>query len=98
MRINKSAALAGVAALALALSACGGGATTSPSAPAGSESAAPGGDKLSVANVVNGSLGDQGFFDDAERHCRDPDAFGREVGPRTVAACVPGLVALGLAQ
>ena len=28
---------------------------------------APGGDKLSVANVVNGSLGDQGFFDDAER-------------------------------
>ena len=79
MRINKSAALAGVAALALALSACGGGATTSPSAPAGSESAAPGGDKLSVANVVNGSLGDQGFFDDAERGMQALKTAGHKV-------------------
>ena len=65
MRINKSAAIAGVAALALALSACGGGATPAPSEPAGSGS--PAADLISVANVVNGSLGDQGFFDDAER-------------------------------
>lgn len=51
--------LAVTAALALALSACSGGST-----PASSGSS---GGKLSVALAVNGALGDQGFFDDAQR-------------------------------
>jgi len=51
--------LAASAVLALGLSACSGGST-----PASSGSA---GGKLSVALAVNGALGDQGFFDDAER-------------------------------
>lgn len=51
--------LAITAALALALSACSGASTPS-------SSGSPGG-KLSVALAVNGALGDQGFFDDAQR-------------------------------
>ena len=57
---------AAVAAVALlALTACGGGAEE---APVGDGGAASGeGGNVSVAHVVAGALGDQGFFDDAER-------------------------------
>ncbi|MCA0250754.1 MAG: BMP family ABC transporter substrate-binding protein [Actinobacteria bacterium] len=71
MRIRTTGAIAGVAALALALTACGGGSTPTAAPgteqPATSPGAAPSGDLLSIANVVNGGLGDQGFFDDAQR-------------------------------
>ena len=54
-----------LATMALLLAACSGG-TTSTTGATGSPSAgaatAP-----SVANVINGPLGDQGFFDDAAR-------------------------------
>lgn len=65
MRIRLGRGLAGVAALALVLTGCGGN-TTDPASPEPGGSA-PGTEKLSVANVVNGPLGDQGFFDDAQR-------------------------------
>ncbi|MDL9978425.1 BMP family lipoprotein [Microbacterium sp. ASV49] len=51
--------LAVTAALALALSACSGGSTPS--------SSGSNGGKATVALAVNGALGDQGFFDDAQR-------------------------------
>jgi basic membrane protein A len=52
--------LAASAALALGLSACSG-------SSGGTSTTSAGGGKLSVALAVNGALGDQGFFDDAQR-------------------------------
>ncbi len=62
-------AAAAIAAGVLALTACSSpnGGTSSAPAPSAPQSAATDGDLLSVANVVNGPLGDRGFFDDAER-------------------------------
>lgn len=64
--------LAVSAVLALGLSACSG--TPSSSSTTG---AAKG--KLSVALAVNGALGDQGFFDDAERGMQDIKKEGHKV-------------------
>lgn len=62
MRIGIARGLAGVAAIALALTGC-----STTTAPSTGTSESTGAKMLSVANVVNGPLGDQGFFDDAER-------------------------------
>ncbi|MCA0295543.1 MAG: BMP family ABC transporter substrate-binding protein [Actinobacteria bacterium] len=56
-------ALAVGAGVALLFTGCSSGNTASPSAGASGSSAAKG----SVVNVMNGPLGDSGFFDDAER-------------------------------
>lgn len=77
MRIRKNGAVAALAAVTLALTACGGGGNGTP----GQESSgggAGGGDLLTVANVVNGYLGDQGFYDDAERGIQALAAAGHE--------------------
>ena len=66
MRIRTSRVLAALVASMLALTACGGGGSTNPTDSA-SNGGGGGGDLLSIANIVNGTLGDQGFFDDAER-------------------------------
>ncbi len=72
MKHGRFGGFAIVTAAALTLAACSGG--TSGAAPGGDSSSAggasssSGGDKpLRVVNVINGSLGDQGFFDDAAR-------------------------------
>lgn len=65
MKSRTRGLLAATAALALALSACG-GSTSDTSAGGGNG----GSGKLagySVSHIVNGYLGDQGFFDDAQR-------------------------------
>lgn len=70
MRIRKASGLGVAIAATLALAACGGGGggSASPSADGGSSDAGTGGEGgISVVNVVNGPLGDQGFFDDAAR-------------------------------
>ena len=65
MRIRTRRALAVLVTSVLALTACGGGGSSTPTESA---TGGDGGEKLlSVANIVNGTLGDQGFFDDAER-------------------------------
>lgn len=65
MRIRTRRALAVLVTSVLALTACGGGGSSTPTESA---TGGGGGEKLlSVANIVNGTLGDQGFFDDAER-------------------------------
>lgn len=73
-------AAAAIAAGVLALTACSSpnGGTSSAPAPSDSQSAATDGDLLSVANVVNGYLGDQGFFDDAERGIQELAAAGHK--------------------
>lgn len=57
--------LAVAAVAALSLTACGGSAKTT--SPGATGSSMGGASHPSVANVVNGALGDQGFFDDAAR-------------------------------
>lgn len=64
MRIGIARGLAGAAAIALALTGCSSSPAAGPSAGTSGSTAAK---MLSVANVVNGPLGDQGFFDDAQR-------------------------------
>ncbi len=60
------------------LTACGGG--DAAEEPAGGEGAAAESDgPPSVANVVNGPLGDQGFFDDAARGMAEMEAAGSEI-------------------
>ena len=73
-------AAAAIAAGVLALTACSSpnGGTSSAPAPSAPQSAATDGDLLSVANVVNGYLGDQGFFDDAERGIQELAAAGHK--------------------
>ncbi|EYR65045.1 ABC transporter substrate-binding protein [Actinotalea ferrariae CF5-4] len=64
MNTRLTTGLALSVAAALTLAACGGGdAAEEPAAGGGEE----GTDAPSVAHVINGSLGDQGFFDDAAR-------------------------------
>jgi len=72
-----------VATMALLLAACGSGTTTATTAPvtgataaasAGATTTAP-----SVANVINGPLGDQGFFDDAARGMALMEASGSKI-------------------
>ncbi len=58
MNARRIGLVAAGAILAVALSACSGGGAATPSGSAGG--------KLSVALAVNGALGDQGFFDDAQ--------------------------------
>ncbi len=76
MKIRKSGVVAGIAAFALALAACGSGGTAT-SAPETTTAAGEG--LLSYANIVNGTLGDQGFFDDAERGMQELAAAGHKV-------------------
>lgn len=59
MKIRSYGLMAAVATLVLALTACGGGG-------GGSTEGGSSDELLSVANVVPGNLGDQGFFDDAQ--------------------------------
>ncbi|MDO8106753.1 BMP family ABC transporter substrate-binding protein [Isoptericola sp. b441] len=69
MKHGRFGGLAIAAAAALTLAACSGG-TTSAASSGDTSSSSSGGsaDKpLRVVNVINGSLGDQGFFDDAAR-------------------------------
>lgn len=63
MNTRLTTGLAMTVVAAFALTACGGGDATEPDAAAGGQ----GSDAPSVANVINGPLGDQGFFDDAAR-------------------------------
>lgn len=76
-RTARGMSVAFVAALALA--ACGGG--DSPSEDPTTSDAAPeeGGDGISVVNVINGPLGDQGFFDDAARGMDMIEAAGHTI-------------------
>jgi basic membrane protein A len=66
MKASTKGALAVLATGALLLTACGG--SSSSSASSSSSSSGGGGSaRPSVVNVINGPLGDQGFFDDAAR-------------------------------
>ncbi|WP_127128799.1 BMP family protein [Georgenia sp. SYP-B2076] len=73
----KQRLIGGLAAVAtaLTLTACGGGAAEpEESAGTGAEGGAP-----SVANVINGPLGDQGFFDDAARGMAEMEKAGSKI-------------------
>src|ERR687885_1361332 len=61
-------------AAAVTLAGCGSSSSTSSSTASGSGGA--GASKPSVANVVNGPLGDQGFFDDAARGMKTLESSG----------------------
>jgi basic membrane protein A len=63
---KRSIGIAALAAVSVVLAGCG---SSSSGGPSSSTAAAGGGgaSKPSVANVINGPLGDQGFFDDAAR-------------------------------
>ncbi len=66
-------------AATLALAACGGGGGTSPTTDGtGGEPTDAGDGGLSVVNVINGPLGDQGFFDDAARGMAALEAAGNK--------------------
>lgn len=68
-------ALALAATAALALSGCSGGSSGGDDAGSGDAS---GDGAYKVANVVSGNLGDQGFFDDAERGIQELKSDGDE--------------------
>lgn len=74
MRIRAKGVIAALAATVLALTACGGGGDDAPDGDSGGSDDG----LLSVANVVNGTLGDQGFFDDAERGIQELAAAGHK--------------------
>jgi basic membrane protein A len=65
-----------LAAAAVALAGCGSSSGTSTTTTSGSAGAAA--SKPSVANVVNGPLGDQGFFDDAARGMKELESAGHK--------------------
>lgn len=82
MQVRTRAGLASVTTAALLLTACGGSAKTGSTSGSGSGSAggsAGAAKQLSVVNVVNGPLGDQGFFDDAARGIKAIGAAGSKV-------------------
>jgi basic membrane protein A len=62
MKRQLARGLAGAVVAALSLTACGGSSGESSGGGGSADSSTP-----SVANVINGPLGDQGFFDDAAR-------------------------------
>lgn len=71
MNRNRIGLLAATAVLALGLNACSG--------PSGSPAGESSGDgKFSVAFAVNGPLGDQGFFDDAQRGIKELEKDGHK--------------------
>lgn len=75
MKGSTKGALAVLATGALLLTACGSSGGSSSSSSSGS-----GGSKRpSVVNVVNGPLGDQGFFDDAARGMKKIEAEGSKI-------------------
>ena len=78
MKQQVARGLAGAVAIALALTACGGG---SDDAASGSGGGGGGGESSnpSVANVINGPLGDQGFFDDAARGMAELEKAGSKI-------------------
>jgi len=72
---KRSLGIAVLAAVSVTLAGCGSsssGGTSSSTASGGSAGAS----KPSVANVVNGPLGDQGFFDDAARGMKSLESSG----------------------
>ena len=78
-RLTTGMAIAAVAALTL--TACGGGdgnGNGDPTAAPG-DGGDNGSDAPSVANVINGALGDQGFFDDAARGMALLEEAGSEI-------------------
>ena len=75
MNTRLTSGLAVAAAAALALSACSSGGTdTATDGGAAGDDGAP-----SVVNVINGSLGDQGFFDDAGRGMKMLEEAGSKI-------------------
>jgi basic membrane protein A len=71
---QRSLGIAVLAAASVTLAACGSSSSSSSSTASGSGGA--GTSKPSVANVVNGPLGDQGFFDDAARGMKELETAG----------------------
>jgi len=72
---KRSLGIAVLAAVSVTLAGCGSSSSsTSSSTASGSGGAAA--SKPSVANVVNGPLGDQGFFDDAARGMKELETAG----------------------
>jgi len=71
---KRSIGIALVSAAAVALAGCGSSSSTSSSTAGGGGGAAA--SKPSVANVGNGPLGDQGFFDDAARGMKQLESAG----------------------
>jgi basic membrane protein A len=74
---KRSLAIAVLAAVSVTLAGCGSsssGGTSTTTASGGSAGAS----KPSVANVVNGPLGDQGFFDDAARGMKELESAGHK--------------------
>jgi basic membrane protein A len=72
---KRSLGIAVLAAVSVTLAGCGSSSSsTSSSTASGSGGAAA--SKPSVANVVNGPLGDQGFFDDAARGIKELETAG----------------------
>jgi basic membrane protein A len=74
---KRSLGIAVLAAVSVTLAGCGSsssGGTSTTTASGGSAGAS----KPSVANVVNGPLGDQGFFDDAARGMKELESAGHK--------------------
>jgi basic membrane protein A len=67
--------LAAAVVVALSLTACGGG----DDAASGGDASGGGSDTPAVANVINGPLGDQGFFDDAARGMAEIEKAGSKI-------------------
>jgi basic membrane protein A len=76
MKANTKGALAVLATGALLLTACG---SSTDNSASGSGSSSTGSKRPSVVNVVNGPLGDQGFFDDAARGMKKIEAEGSKI-------------------
>lgn len=80
MRKSRKLGIALLAVVALSTSACGGSSKSNDTAAgAGSGSGSAGSSRPSVVNVVNGPLGDQGFFDDAARGMKKIEAAGSKI-------------------
>jgi len=74
MKASTKGALAGIVSGAMLLTACGGSST-----PSASDSSSGGSKHPSVVNVINGPLGDQGFFDDAARGMKKIEDAGSKI-------------------
>ena len=74
---KRSIGIAVLAAASVTLAGCGSSSSTSSSTASGSAGGG-GTSKPSVANVVNGPLGDQGFFDDAARGMKQLESAGHK--------------------
>ena len=75
MNRTSTGAAAAVGCAALLLSACSGSSST----PSSNPSSGGGATRPSVVNVINGPLGDQGFFDDAARGMSKIEAAGSKI-------------------